>query len=408
LAVRRGAAGTVNAELSQLSPFWLAIVNSQNLFNSLSQVMTPLVQLLDLRGAKPACADQPAKLPNGDTVKVQNISAPDLLWLCLQVLADGQIQVTVHSGSATPWRVRTTGGQYNGPAEVDPKNVLVQGLYESIQQDRAHNDGLVLPQSAGVWQMSASSLPVNMGAVISPGAWWGQFAIFVPTFLLDIAAKSVKAAAHLPEFAKHFSAVMGKGGCAAKILEAVPDGEVLTFDGFVKITQAELACADTIAELLGGALSPLQAIIVIIFTDAVPLLWGAVEGVLRGLLTPVRNMSSLTWSVVRQSSTPTVDPVLQPFVGRYGNAQVTNDYRMTWGDCGSSDGCMRAHLVAENGKAVAVIDAVNRLSADLYSVGDHVPLSKVDKPMYAAAGGPCLHMIPPKTQSGDPDEMCVP
>jgi hypothetical protein len=40
-------------------------------------------------------------------------------------------------------------------------------------------------------------------------------------------------------------------------------------------------------------------------------------------------------------------------------------------------------------------------------VGSGVPLSKADKPMYARANGPCLRRIPPKSPSGDPDEMCV-
>jgi hypothetical protein len=296
---------TFIARLANLSNFSLAAIDPAKLLDAATDFIVDLFSgVLDfagIRARRPACAGQAVKLPDGSLVRVAGPSTTGVLWPCL-ALEQGRVAVTVHSATASIWRViAPDAARYEGSGDVDAASVLQQALFRALVQDRKANEGLILPQGEGKWSFDPDRLPGAMVAKLSGGMWFAEVTVFTVTFLADVFSggqfsTAVKAAEAFTQLDK-----LGKLDCLKKAAAVVEDGAELNLDAVVKLAKAAVTCVPEIyATMHGGAeLTGLPKIIIDVLSDGVTVVWG-------GFVTAKRNFMSLwseerwlSWRIVR-------------------------------------------------------------------------------------------------------------
>jgi hypothetical protein len=291
------AAGTFTARLTKLSSFSLATIDSGKLLKAatdfLSELFAGVLDVAGVQGRKPACADRSAKLPDGRQVKVASLSATGVLWPCVS-LEQGRVAVTVHSATASIWRViASTAARYEGSGDLDAASVLQQALFRVLVQDRKANEGVILPQGEGKWTFDPDQLPGAMVAKLSGGMWFAETTVFAITFLADVFSGGQFSTA--VQAAETFLLLdkAGKLDCVKQAAAVVEDGAKLDLDAIVKVAKAAVVCVPELYAAMHGGLklAGLPKLIIDILSGGVTVIWG-------GFVTAKRNFMSL-WNEQR-------------------------------------------------------------------------------------------------------------
>jgi hypothetical protein len=300
------------AQLAHLSEFRLVRVDPAKVIEGAEKVLAVLFGATGIAGTRPDCAGRTATLPDGRGVRVDGLRDADQVWPCVTV-RDDRVVVTVHSGSAVPWRVRTSSGSYDGPAEVESADVVTQALYQVLVNDRVHNDGLVVPQGTGHWRIPAGTLPATVQAQVSGGAWFAEVGVFVAIYLADVFSGGAGTAA---EVARRFHDVVKTDGwdCVMKAARAATDGNRLTVESLTDMSKAALGCVGPLfKELFGQEMDVLARVVVAAFGTGLAIVWGGLQISGRNALDVLQGSganSILTWRIQTSGG-------IAPFVGEW-------------------------------------------------------------------------------------------
>jgi hypothetical protein len=313
-----------SAQLAELSPVTLVDV-----YQAAVKFMTGVLDVTGLRGKKPDCAGKAAKLADGSTVKVTNLTGTDTLWPCVSVGGD-QVRVEVNSVAGTFWRVTSSGGTYEGAAEVSLQDAATQALFQGMVRNPKLGEGLILPQGSGSWQVAPGALPINMTAKLSGGLWFAQVTAFTVVWLAEVGSGGQAGVAF--DLAQKLSKALESGKpleCISKAADTAKEGLALTPDLIVGLSKTLLACAgDIVKAVTGSELKGLAALIFTIFESGIATIWGALEVSLRNALSIWRpSLTQFGWRVAREQAVaacPSADAIKQAMISQSEFWQATD------------------------------------------------------------------------------------
>ncbi len=269
----------------------------------LGSLFSGVLDFAGVQGRKPACFGQAVKLPDGSAAKLVDLSTTGVWWPCL-ALKQGKVAVTVHSATASIWRViASNGAGYEGSADVDAASVIQQALFHVLLADRKANEGLVLPQGEGTWTFDPEGLPGAMVGKMSEGMWFAETTVFTITFLADVFSGGQFSNA--VEAAKAFTQLdkLGKLDCVKKAAVVVQDGAKIDLDAIVNLAKAAVTCVPEIYEAMHGGvrLTGLPNIIIDILSGGVTVVWGGFVTAKRNFVSLWNEQRWLSWRIVRST-----------------------------------------------------------------------------------------------------------
>ena len=293
------------AGLTQLSGFQLSVIDPVKLFNEAEQFIASLLDVTGVRGLKPKCFGQSVKLPDGSSVRIADLSASGVLWPCVS-LAQGRVAVTVHSATASIWRViASDGAEYQGSGVIDAASMVQQALFDVLVQDRKVNEGLILPQSEGTWSFSPDRLPGTMVAKLSEGMWFVEATAFSLTYLADVFSGG--------QFSNAVGAAQAFAGldkldCLKKAADVVADGVKINQETVDRLAKAAVTCTPVIWKAMHGVeLGGLPKLILDILSSGITVVWGALVTAKRNFFSLWNEERWLSWRIVSSGS-------FEPFV----------------------------------------------------------------------------------------------
>ena len=304
LRLRRTPDGLV-AELTRLSDFLTAIVDTAKAINSFVAMLKPLIdEVTGIQGGKPNCVGRELKLEDDSTLKTAELSQEDILWPCVE-LADGRVRVTVHNVSAAPWRIRSASGSYDGAAQPELADAAKQALVTALTTDKNHNDGYVLSQSSGRWTFDLDELPSGMAGRVSLGMYLAEITVFAAVMITSLPAKGKDAYLAARAVAEDIARLSDDPrseawSCIVRAGEVVADGLKPDLQTLGALTRVALSCVGAVVRVISGAsLNVVARILITILTTGVALVAGAILGMTHTILD---GEGIVSWRVLRNLS----------------------------------------------------------------------------------------------------------
>jgi hypothetical protein len=290
LPLRRTPAGLV-AKLTQLSEFMTAIVNAAKAIRSFAETIKPFISMVTgAQGQKPKCAGEEFKLPDDSMVKVSDLTQEDILWPCIDLLDNGHIKVTVHNVSPAPWRIRSSGGTYDGAAEAELPNAAKQSLVSRLTTQVEHNDGYVLSQGTGRWTFDLGELPADMAGRVSLGMYLAEITVFAAIMIASLPAGGGNGymltrtiGSGIAQLAEHDASEALS--CIVKAGQTIADGIVPDAKTLANLVKTALACAETVSKyVFKKSLGFIGSILIAVLSTGVALVAGAILGMTHTIL----------------------------------------------------------------------------------------------------------------------------